>query len=278
MSDRWLTYLIEVFCLGYVTILTYLAILSVTLPFVNFSSGMRIAAYIVIGSSILWVSLSIIDKYRKRKDYPTSKDEYPEIHRIVAETADDMDMDKPEVGVVRSDYSGAFATAIRPGRPLVVYREPILDTRTEDELRAVTAHELSHIRSFDFFVNVFLLDIQRTAEIIFNLISKAMKNDILFLIVLYPLYAIFRVFLGINSILFYFVKRTREYRADAVAAEVVSPETRISALEKYIDDEEDLDKSFFERMSGISEKVGGVLFSTHPSTRKRIERIEDMYE
>ena len=78
-----------------------------------------------------------------------SESEYPELHARIQRLATTADLAKPTVAVVDSPAPNAFATGgLRSGQTVAV-TTGLLDTLDDDELDAVLAHELAHVRNRD---------------------------------------------------------------------------------------------------------------------------------
>lgn len=73
--------------------------------------------------------------------------QFPEIYDAVAELADAMDMDPPDVYIVESEQQNAFATKIGAKKNIVLF-DRIVDASMElnnpDLLRFIIGHELAH--------------------------------------------------------------------------------------------------------------------------------------
>jgi heat shock protein HtpX len=76
-------------------------------------------------------------------------EEYPELHARVQRLATTADLAKPTVAVVDSPAPNAFATGGLRGGQTVAVTTGLLDTLDGDELDAVLAHELAHVRNRD---------------------------------------------------------------------------------------------------------------------------------
>ena len=78
-----------------------------------------------------------------------SREEAPELHKMVAELADESETPKPKVGISQLTMPNAFAfgRTQRDGR--VCITQGILNLLNKDELKAVLGHELSHIKNRD---------------------------------------------------------------------------------------------------------------------------------
>ncbi|MCD5409729.1 MAG: zinc metalloprotease HtpX [Methanocellales archaeon] len=81
-----------------------------------------------------------------------SEQEYPELHRMVAEQAQRAGIPKPRVGIAKIQIPNAFAfgRSIRDGRVCVT--DGIIRLLTKDELKAVIGHEIAHIKNRDVAV------------------------------------------------------------------------------------------------------------------------------
>lgn len=81
-----------------------------------------------------------------------SEKEEPELHRMVAELAENAHLPKPKVGISQLTIPNAFAfgRTRRDGRVCVT--RGILNLLTKDELRAVLGHEMSHIKHRDMVI------------------------------------------------------------------------------------------------------------------------------
>ena len=76
----------------------------------------------------------------------------PELLARVQRLARTADVPAPDVAVSRSDVPNAFTIGVRPSEATVVVTQGLLDALDEDELDAVLAHELAHIKNRDVAV------------------------------------------------------------------------------------------------------------------------------
>ena len=79
-------------------------------------------------------------------------DEGPDLHALVDELSRRAGIPKPRVYVVPSVTPNAFATGRNPQHAAVAVTEGILNILTREELMAVLAHELGHVRNRDILV------------------------------------------------------------------------------------------------------------------------------
>ncbi|MDI3270633.1 MAG: zinc metalloprotease HtpX [Bacillota bacterium] len=78
--------------------------------------------------------------------------QYPELHAMVARLAQLADVPKPRVAVVPTAVPNAFATGRDPQHAVVAVTEGLLRTLTPEEVEAVLAHEITHVRNRDVTV------------------------------------------------------------------------------------------------------------------------------
>lgn len=69
--------------------------------------------------------------------------------KTVSELARDSGVGMPEVAVYPSDDMNAFATGMRRNNSLVAVSSWLLNRMDKEEIRAVLAHEMSHVASGD---------------------------------------------------------------------------------------------------------------------------------
>jgi len=81
-----------------------------------------------------------------------SQEEEPELHRTVAELAEEARIPKPKVGISQRSLPNAFAYGRTRHDGRVCVTRGILSLLNRDELRAVLGHEISHIKHRDMMV------------------------------------------------------------------------------------------------------------------------------
>lgn len=81
-----------------------------------------------------------------------SENEAPKLHKMIAELAKEAGIPKPRVGVSHSHVPNAFAFGRWGSDGRVCVTQGILDLLSDDELRAVLGHEISHLKHRDVAV------------------------------------------------------------------------------------------------------------------------------
>lgn len=158
--------------------------------------------------------------------------EYPALHRMVTELARDANIPKPRIGIARIPIPNAFAFGrwAKDGRVCVT--EGIMSLLNEKELRAVLAHEISHLKHRDVAIITMISVIPMICwYFAWNQLfsgGRERGNGVLIGIVALVIYFI-------TNLLVLYVSRIREYYADEGAVKLGnSPHQLASALYKLV--------------------------------------------
>lgn len=235
-----------------------------------------------------WFSDKIVLlSYRAR---PLTEEEAPQFHRMVEELAAAAKMPKPKVFLIPSQTPNAFATGRNPKHAVVGVTQGILELLSEEELKGVLAHELSHVRHRDILIASIAATIAGAISMIANMARWALMfggarrderdsggTNPLVLIVMVIVAPIAALLIQLA------VSRSREFEADKGGAELFNPLALASALRKL---EAGVRRIPMVEASPTTAHLfivnplrgGGLtkLFSTHPPMEERIERLEQM--
>lgn len=80
---------------------------------------------------------------------PLSKTSHADIFQMVEELSKKINIPMPKLYITPETQANAFTTGRGPGHASVAVTRGILDTLSKEELRAVLAHELAHIKNRD---------------------------------------------------------------------------------------------------------------------------------
>ena len=230
----------------------------------------------------------------------------PELQRldnVVEEMAIASGVPKPKIWIVPDPDPNAFATGRDPFTAHIAVTEGLLRVLDRDELQAVVAHEMSHIRNYDIRLMTLLAAMVGSIALMSDLARNFLrfgggrggrrgggrdKGNPVALLVL-ALWLITLILAPIISrLLSMAVSRKREYLADATGAQFTrNPLALASALQK-IDSAPDSTRSIArgaahlcivdpaERKISSNEGFLGNLFASHPPMRLRLARLRGM--
>src|SRR4030043_951512 len=124
----------------------YLVFMTILLAFgaglwliVLLAVGMGLVQYFFSDKLVLWSTGARI----------LEKDEYPELRQTVEKLCKEADLPLPKIAIMQSPVPNAFATGRSPKHAVVACTDSILRLLNKDELEAVLAHELSHVKNRD---------------------------------------------------------------------------------------------------------------------------------
>jgi heat shock protein HtpX len=222
---------------------------------------------------------------------PVTEQEYPELYAIVRELAQRKDIPVPRIYVSEMMQPNAFATGRNPNHAAVAVTKGILQILDRRELRAVLAHELSHVMNRDILIGSIAAGIAMSITFVtrFALFFGGGRDDrnsplgpftLLIAWILAPIAAL---------LIQMAVSRSREYQADRSGAELSDdPLALANALRKLEGAAKQVPVPASvtpaqAHMFIINPFTGrrvqfANLFSTHPPTAARIERLEEMAE
>ncbi len=227
------------------------------------------------------------------KARPVEEHEMPEVYSIVRSLAQRMEMPVPKIYFIESPQPNAFATGRNPRHAAVAVTRGIVEMMSYQELEAVLAHELSHVKNRDILIGSIAATIGAAMSFFARMAfwgSMGRRNDNgaigaiagLVAIIIAPLVAM---------IIRMAISRAREFEADRSGSLVTgSPLSLASALKKLdagtaripMDVGASASTLFIaDPYRALSAKQRQQLrfsrmFSTHPPIPERIERLEEM--
>lgn len=222
------------------------------------------------------------------------------LHNVVTEMALASGLPMPKIFVIPDPAPNAFAAGRDPKNSVIGVTQGLLDSMNREELQAVVAHEMGHIKSYDILTMTVVAVLVGTVSILTDWALRAWRYGgirprrdvkggkgvhplallvIAMFVLLSPL---------LSRIIAMAVSRNREYQADTRAAEFTrNPLALASALEKIASFASPMQGAhkgtahFFisdplKRRLDDSEGFFADVFSTHPPIEKRIERLKRM--
>lgn len=218
-----------------------------------------------------------------------SEAEEPHIYQILTRLCAITGMPRPKLAIVDSPVPNAFATGRNPGASVVAVTTGLVSRLNPEELEAVIAHELSHVKNHDVMVITLASFLSTVAFVIFQnwylfggIGRGGGKDDSRGLWIILPVVA--AVVWVISYILIQALSRYREFSADRGSALITGrPSNLASALSKISGQMERVPTKDLREVEGmnaffiIPAVSGGSifgLFSTHPSVEARIAALE----
>jgi heat shock protein HtpX len=239
-----------------------------------------LAAVMNFGS--YWFSDKIVLRMYNAQEVGPGHPLYETVERLAARAGLPM----PKVYVIPDMSPNAFATGRNPEHAAVAATEGILRILTQEELDGVLAHELAHVKHRDILTSSIAATLAAAIIMIARMLQFAAwfgggrsSNDregsnplaLLGIVILSPIAAM---------LIQMAISRSREYDADAGGAEITgNPYGLVNALRKIetaskqipMDANPATAHLFIIKPFNISGLLG--LFSSHPPTEKRIERL-----
>lgn len=211
-----------------------------------------------------------------------TEDEDPEIFEIVRDLTRKADMPMPKLYLIEEDAPNAFATGRNPKHAAVAVTTGLLELLDEEELAGVIAHELAHVKNRDTLVMSVTATIAGALGMLanFGLFFGASDDDdspnpvvALLGVIIAPIAA------GLIQMA---ISRSREFMADETGARLTTnPMALANALYKIENWSKQVVMQQGSPATGhmfIINPFSGAklasLFSTHPATEARIERLE----
>ncbi len=222
-----------------------------------------------------------------------TKEEDQVLSNVAEEMAIAAGIPKPKVYVIDDTAPNAFATGRDPQNGVVVFTQGILRKLNRDELQAVMAHEVSHIRNYDirFMTTIALIAgvIPLLADFLKRMAwygggrrrSKDDSGQAIFMILALVLAILAPLF---SMLLQLAVSRKRELLADASAVDLTrNPDALASALQKIASDPEPLEAAnratqhlYIVNPMKAWDDEGSSIFSTHPPLSERLRQLEQL--
>jgi heat shock protein HtpX len=214
-------------------------------------------------------------------------DENPELHRMVEKLAAEAGIPKPQVAIMQSPVPNAFATGRSPKHAVVACTDSIMRLLNKDELEAVLAHELSHVKNRDILTMTIASFIAMIASIImqtflWGALFNRRGGDGASAWIIAGIVAAIVWFIA--NLLMMALSRYREFAADRGSAYITkNPRALISALNKISGRMDNVPVEAKAKVSGanaffiipaLSGNTFMELFSTHPALEKRIANLE----
>jgi heat shock protein HtpX len=276
---------------------TFFLMVVLTIIFVALGSmiggknGAMVAFVVALAMNLVsyWFSDRIVLAMYSARE--VSEGEAPELYGVVASLSQRASIPMPRVYIIENDSPNAFATGRDPAHGVVAVTTGILRLLNRHELEGVLAHELSHIKHRDILVQTVAAAMAGAITMLANwarfaaFFGGGRSSDDeggggnIFSVIIFSVIAAFAAMLIQLAI-----SRSREYYADEGGAQLSgNPLFLANALRKLqtgvarvpMEDANPSTAHMFI-LNPFTAKGVLALFSTHPPTEERIERLEEM--
>ncbi len=216
-----------------------------------------------------------------------NENQAPRLSRSVRRISSLADVPMPKIALVPTDTPNAFATGRNPKNAVVAATRGILKLLDDDELDAVIAHEMAHVKDRDILVMSVAATLAGAISFaarwaFWGMLFGGGRRDggtaIIAIIV--------AITVPIAAVLIQLaISRSREFKADEVGARTIGkPMNLVRALRRLEQGNQSKPIEYGNPASGSLwivnpfKRVGGLtkLFATHPPMEERIKRLEKM--
>lgn len=270
-----------------------IALMSVFLVFVGYVIGGVDGAFVFFAISLVFNFFSyffsdkiVLASYRAQ---PADPDQYAWLHDAITKLANAAELPViPKLYIIPIAEPNAFATGRNPKHAVIAVTQGLLNALPHDEVAAVIAHELGHVKHYDILIQTIVAAMASAIMWIatiarwgggFLLRGNDRDNGSvfgwLFVVILAPVTAML-----VQAA----ISRSREYMADDYSRKLMgSGEYLVNALSRISGSEERIVEE--QRGSAISPSTAHMfiysprtnflfkLFSTHPSLEERINNL-----
>lgn len=272
---------------------TYVLMAAITGMFVGLgyalggATGMIVALVIAAAMNLFswWNSDKMVLRVHHAR--PVTREVAPDLFDAVGRLATRAGLPMPAVYIIDTAQPNAFATGRDPQHAAVAVTAGLLQNLSRDEVEAVIAHELAHIQHRDTLIMTVTATLAGAIGMVsqFGMMMGGARRDGegrgmnplvgLAMMILAPLAA---------ALVQMAISRTREYKADARAADITGQPMalagalrRIEALAKGAvnpDAERNPATAHLFIINPLHGLGADRLFATHPSTENRIAALE----
>lgn len=261
------------------------------LAFLATYGGIGTSGLIFIAAIMLFVQFFFSDKLAlwSMGGRIVSEQEEPRLHETVSRLCAIADLPKPKVAIVDSNVPNAFATGRSKSNAVVAVTTSLKQRLSQQELEAVLAHELSHVKNRDMLVI--------TIASFLSTVAALLARNIMFfgtggrdrdrnggaVIVIFVVSLLVWI---ISYILIQALSRYREFAADRGSAIITGhPAHLASALMNISGVMERVPSRDLREVEGMNAffiipAISGDsimrLFSTHPTVEARIRALEEI--
>lgn len=254
---------------------------------------LKLAPFATIATAI-WVFIGyrfhqrMIDRSTGAKD--VTRDEEPELYNLLENLCISRGIPMPRLQVIETGVMNAYASGMNDRQYRIAVTRGLMLALDRDELEAVLAHELTHIRNGDVRLMVVAVVIAGVITLVGEMFFRALRHmrfsssssggnrkggggGFIAIIIAFVIIAI-AWFLSL--VIRFALSRSREYLADAGSVELTkNADAMIRALRKIEGRSEmpNVPSGIMEMCIDNRRNTFADLFATHPSIDRRVEKL-----
>lgn len=220
---------------------------------------------------------------------PVTRTDEPELYNLLENLCISRGITMPKLRIIETQARNAYASGLKQSQYSITVTRGLMEMLDRDEIEAVLAHELSHIRHNDVRLLVISVIFVGIISVVAEILARGLLRGSLYrvggarrgkggnaVIIMLIGLAIVAVAYGLAIMIRFALSRRREYMADAGAVELTrNPDAMIGALRKISADpkiekapREVREMFLYDRETGFAG-----LFATHPPIEKRIAAL-----
>ena len=198
----------------------------------TFAIALTVVINLLIWLISPWLSDLTLRWFNKLEflDDATVKQRYAGVQQLIHQVADEYRFTAPRIGFIPDRNPTAFTYGLLRSNARIVVTQGIFEFLSEDEQRAVVAHELGHIVNRDFILMTMAGMLVQILYQVYAALGRSRSSDRKGKGAMIGLAALLCYYIGIYLLLY--LSRTREYLADAFSASRIEPRHLASALIK----------------------------------------------
>lgn len=244
--------------------------------------GLVIALFVAFGMNFYsyWNSDKAV--LRMHGAQPVDARSAPDLWRMTETMARGAGLPMPALYIIETDQPNAFATGRNPDNAAVAVTRGLLSSMSQEEVAAVVAHELAHIKNRDTLTMTITATLAGAVSMLANfaLLFGGGRDRPMGLVGTIAMMILAPLAAGMVQMA---ISRVREYEADAEGAGICgNPEWLASALNRLGVLSGRIDNIAAERnpatahmfiVNPLHMQAVDSLFATHPPIEKRIQKL-----
>ena len=233
----------------------------------------------------------MIDRSTGARD--VTRDEEPDLYNLLENLCISRGIPMPKLQVIETDVMNAYASGMNDRQYRIAVTRGLMQALDRDELEAVLAHELTHIRNGDVRLMVVAVVIAGIITLVGEMFFRSLRHMRLpasssggnrkggggGLIAILLALVIIAIAWFLSLVIRFALSRSREYLADAGSVELTkNPDAMIRALRKIEGKSEmpNVPSGIMEMCIDNKRNTFADLFATHPSIERRVAKLVEV--